>query len=770
MQLSEFKIKNFRSIIDSGWNSLSSDNITALIGQNESGKTSVLEALCSFYEGSISEDVLRSDLSQPEVYCSFNLNETDPAEFIDISRMPAEVMTAIKSQKKVVLRRKWHADMTSQVFLSGDAIGNVCDAIETKRSASRNRELEKIKKIFKDFRDKDETIIEDEKRATDLRKSIKKANIKIASLKRVSILTFNPDKKEINRHDIESALKEYSLKTDELKDTEARLYKNKTFLTDSAHLRSYCEKCLRSIDHLRLKESELANTYSQIEEAEKNRSFLSDKEKKASLARLFRLKEEYININSQIKMLRESSELNIRITIMLIEGEDIETAENNSRQELDAINSVYSLSEAGEIFFNNIPCFEFFEDFSSLLPNRMDLQDIFENNHKVEGYKAVRNFLIVAGLDPDFFKQINNRILKQKIENLNNEVTIDFQEYWRQNLGKTNKIKIHFELEHYDNTHPDKKGKPYLEFWVKDEQERLYPKQRSRGVRWFLSFYLELKAFARENSDRRRVLLIDEPGLSLHARAQEDVLKVFEDIKGKIQIIYTTHSPHLIDNKKLYRIIAVQRSGRKDDRSETVIFDAAHLHAASSDTLSPVSSILGAGFPMQEMVKKRKNIIVEDITSYYYMTAINALSKESIQINYLPATGPAGVATLVNLLTGWGLNFSVLLFDNDYNRDIIAGLGPDLPGLTISGPNSRLILMDNIFSPEDLFSTLDFKKFILKKRIGISGLNSSFIASNDIPRTLLAANMAQEATSGSISLDDFDEESRQNFSNILSLL
>lgn len=770
MQLSEFKIKNFRSIIDSGWNSLSSDNITALIGQNESGKTSVLEALCSFYEGSISEDVLRSDLSQPEVYCSFNLDETDPAEFIDISRMPAEVMTAIKSQKKVVLRRKWHADMTSQVFLTGDAIGNVYDAIETKRSACRNREFEKIKKFFKDFRDKDESITDDEKRATDLRKSIKKTNSKIASLKRVSILTFNPHKKETNRRDIESAVKDNSLKNDELKDTEARLNENKTFLVDSVHLRSYSEKCLRSIDHLRKKEKELADTYSQIIEAEKDRSFMSDKEKKASLARLFRLKEEYININRQIKMLRESSELNIRITIRLIEGEDIKSAENNSRQELAAISSVYSRSEAGEIFFSNIPGFEFFEDFSSLLPNRMDLQDIFENNHKVEGYKAVRNFLIVAGLDPDFFKQINNRILKQKIENLNNEVTVDFQEYWRQNLGKTNKIKIHFELEHYDNTFPDKKGKPYLEFWVKDEQERLYPKQRSRGVRWFLSFYLELKAFARENSDRRRVLLIDEPGLSLHARAQEDVLKVFEDIKGKIQIIYTTHSPHLIDNNKLYRIIAVQRSGRKDDRSETVIFDAAHLHAANSDTLSPVSSILGAGFSMQEMVKKRKNIIVEDITSYYYMTALSALSEESLQTNFLPATGPAGVATLVNLLTGWGLNFSVLLFDNDYNRDIIAGLGPGLPGLTRSGPNSRLILMDNIFSPEDLFSTLDFKKYILKKRIGISGLNSSFLASNDMPRTLLAANLAQEAASGSLSLDGFDEESRQNFLNVLSLL
>ncbi len=67
MRLAEFYIRNFRSIVDTGWNSLSSDNITSLIGQNESGKTSVLEALYSFYDGTISEDILRSDMSMPEV-------------------------------------------------------------------------------------------------------------------------------------------------------------------------------------------------------------------------------------------------------------------------------------------------------------------------------------------------------------------------------------------------------------------------------------------------------------------------------------------------------------------------------------------------------------------------------------------------------------------------------------------------------------------------------------------------------------------------------
>ena len=73
MKLTAFRIKNYRSIINTGWCNLSSDNVTALIGQNESGKTSIIEALKSFYNSEISNDILRSDNSKPEISCSFKI-------------------------------------------------------------------------------------------------------------------------------------------------------------------------------------------------------------------------------------------------------------------------------------------------------------------------------------------------------------------------------------------------------------------------------------------------------------------------------------------------------------------------------------------------------------------------------------------------------------------------------------------------------------------------------------------------------------------------
>ena len=47
MRMTAFRIQNYRSILDSGW--LEVDDIAAIVGKNESGKTSVLKALWKFH-------------------------------------------------------------------------------------------------------------------------------------------------------------------------------------------------------------------------------------------------------------------------------------------------------------------------------------------------------------------------------------------------------------------------------------------------------------------------------------------------------------------------------------------------------------------------------------------------------------------------------------------------------------------------------------------------------------------------------------------------
>ena len=80
---------------------------------------------------------------------------------------------------------------------------------------------------------------------------------------------------------------------------------------------------------------------------------------------------------------------------------------------------------------------------------------------------------------------------------------------------------------------------------------------RSKGFVWFFSFLAYFSQI--ERGDRDLVLLLDEPGLSLHAKAQGDFLRLIENrLAPKHQVVYTTHSPFMIDARKLDRIRTVE--------------------------------------------------------------------------------------------------------------------------------------------------------------------------------------------------------------------
>ena len=103
MKLLSFRILNYRSIVDSGWCELSPDNITGIIGQNESGKTSVLEALKSFYSGEVSEEIIRSDLSNPLVSCCFTIDPSLFEERLSEKLLPEGVIFYIRKTGKMCL-------------------------------------------------------------------------------------------------------------------------------------------------------------------------------------------------------------------------------------------------------------------------------------------------------------------------------------------------------------------------------------------------------------------------------------------------------------------------------------------------------------------------------------------------------------------------------------------------------------------------------------------------------------------------------------------
>ncbi len=743
MKIIAFRIKNYRSIIDSGKCFLSPDNITALIGQNESGKTSVLEALKSFYDGNITDDVMRSDLSFPEITCTFALDEEKSlGELLSNSTLPAELIPELNSRNEVSITRKWLPGKKNVIFVCEPEIIEFFKLQDNNRLSDSDKIVTSIKLLTQD---------------------LQKATLNSEEIKR-KIQPFEKDLAQKSKDKSKSSEPEILTLREKLAELQDNLRQESSQMQHCASKLMICREFTDRIERRKQIDTGINTLEEQVKEGEyRLKASRSDRETRKIQKNIDALRESIMRLNSEKSVLEREIILKRKIASRVLDGKEINDAEQEANQEAGTEESYATPEMLAEEIWKYIPVFEFFEDFSSLLPNKIDLDDLLNENIHVEGYKAARNFLFIAGLNADFFREENHRILKQKIENLNSEITVDFQDYWRQNVGKNDKITINFELEHYDISQPDKSGKPYLEFWIKDKQERLYPKQRSRGVRWFLSFYLELKATAK-SSQASRVMLIDEPGLSLHSRAQEDVLKVFEDLRQNLQIIYSTHSPNLIDLKKLYRVMAVQRARETDETSETLVLDSHSLNEASKETLSPIYALMGTRLNEKQFVIPRNNFIVEDAVTFHYLEAMLMLAGSELPAHFIPASDPSVIPTLANVLFGWKVDFGLLTMDNPVTRNISQMMRDNM--FFTNGSAHKLIMVDGIESIEDLFSTIDFKRFIIKQRVGITIRNSEFIQMHQLSRMILVSEFHTRIKEENIQFSDFDEETRRNFTEL----
>lgn len=87
--------------------------------------------------------------------------------------------------------------------------------------------------------------------------------------------------------------------------------------------------------------------------------------------------------------------------------------------------------------------------------------------------------------------------------------------------------------------------------------------QRSEGFQWLVSFFI---IFFAEAADKHKnaILLLDEPGMSLHALKQRDFRTTISRLAEQNQTIYTTHSPFLVGPDELNIVKVVEMKDRSD--------------------------------------------------------------------------------------------------------------------------------------------------------------------------------------------------------------
>jgi hypothetical protein len=161
---------------------------------------------------------------------------------------------------------------------------------------------------------------------------------------------------------------------------------------------------------------------------------------------------------------------------------------------------------------------------------------------------------------------------------------------------------------------------------------------------------------------------------------------------------------------------------------------------------------------------------VNDTGSYYLLNAIILLMGFKGKICVIPSTSVSSIPLLCNLLMGWGMDFAVLLFEND-DEIAIEELLNNTVFKTDIGSRELIIRMPEIFlNSEDILSTLDFKKYILDSREGITVPNSVYIREKELPRNFILSRFLTNVKEGTIKVTDFDEETLDNFKLITDLL
>lgn len=199
--------------------------------------------------------------------------------------------------------------------------------------------------------------------------------------------------------------------------------------------------------------------------------------------------------------------------------------------------------------------------------------------------------------------------------------------------------------------------------------ETLLLSERSNGLRWYLNTFID--TIAHGISRNNVVYLFDEPGTSLHINAQKELLNLFHELayKGN-QVVYTTHSPDMLDMKNdgIHRIRAVEKDSEGYIYIYKTAYDAQLSPDSQEDTLAPIITAIGMNLnDMFGPSKEKLNIVIEGVSDYIYIhTMAKQLDYNLDKYTFIPSVGATNCINICTILHGWGCPFFAIFdYDNE---------------------------------------------------------------------------------------------------------
>ncbi|MCA9364751.1 MAG: AAA family ATPase [Candidatus Moranbacteria bacterium] len=471
----------------------------------------------------------------------------------------------------------------------------------------------------------------------------------------------------------------------------------------------------------------------------------------------------------------------------VVEETDAENAsmeEDDGKEEANDLVKEDHASDVVLVLYRIAPSFILFSDSKcDLLPDNIKLSDYIAN--KGDGKTAVKNLETIFGVSFSGIAQTDTLQRRTVIEGHNKKLSANFSEVFKQKVHNESEVFISYEIDTLSKrkakdlgkTEDDEDiGEEFIFFSVQtSDGESLPLRLRSKGLVWFLSFWLVLESMKDEN----RVILIDEPDNSLHVNAQADLLNVLEEIAKSYghQIVYVTHSPFLIPTDRLHRVKLVYND--KEEGVSMSEISAGNIDTKSKeDALLPVLHAIGCSVSKNNAIFDERNVIVEGLSDMFaYQMMGNILKQE--KYHYLPGIGTVGdkLNPLIGLCVGYGLKWCLVMDSDEDNSDPDDGgtkskfntIKEEVFGDNEEDTKKQVYLLEGVKDLEDMFSVEDIEKIASKTGFKLSQKpkkkdNVAYIGKNN---KVIFWKMFAFA---SFKATDFSDATKNNFKKVFDFI
>ena len=307
------------------------------------------------------------------------------------------------------------------------------------------------------------------------------------------------------------------------------------------------------------------------------------------------------------------------------------------------------------ILKGRLPTFVYFADYQKM-PGQVAIDELLRKQREQRlqfGERVFLALLDLADMKPEEIQNIARfEELVAELEAVSNRLSEEIFEYWSQNRH----LEVDFRFDAARPGDPPPLNTGYI-FRTRIRNKRhgvtVSFDERSAGFVWFFSFLIWFSQVRRYYGENLFILL-DEPGLGLHARAQADLLRyINEKLKPNYQVIYTTHSPFMIDPENVVGVRTVEDLVI-DDRVQGTKVGGRGV-STDPDTVFPVQAALGYDITRNLFVGK-PTLLVREPSDLLYLRWVSrelqSRRRESLDPRWviIPSGGIEKLASCLALL------------------------------------------------------------------------------------------------------------------------